>query len=45
MKISHELRAEAREQQQRERDQGMQQMSERFRAAGELYVPTAAPQD
>ncbi|MGH8255334.1 MAG: phosphomethylpyrimidine synthase ThiC [Steroidobacteraceae bacterium] len=40
MKISQELRVEAREQQQRERDQGMQQMSQRFRAAGELYVPT-----
>jgi phosphomethylpyrimidine synthase len=35
MRISHEVRAEARE-------QGMQQMSEKFREAGELYVPTGA---
>ena len=32
MRISHELRAEARE-------QGMREMSEKFRATGELYVP------
>jgi phosphomethylpyrimidine synthase len=39
MKISQELRAEAREQQLQEREQGMQEMSQRFRDAGELYVP------
>jgi phosphomethylpyrimidine synthase len=32
MRISHEVRAEARE-------QGMQQMSQKFRETGELYVP------
>jgi len=36
MRISHELRADARE-------QGMQQMSQKFRENGELYVPTAGP--
>jgi phosphomethylpyrimidine synthase len=41
MKISQELRSEAREQQQRELEQGMHEMSQRFRAAGELYVPAA----
>ncbi len=34
MRISHEVRAEARE-------QGMQQMSQKFREAGEIYVPAA----
>jgi phosphomethylpyrimidine synthase len=41
MKISHELRAEAREQELRTREQGMQEMAEKFRATGEIYVPTA----
>jgi len=41
MKISQELRTEVREQQLRERDQGMQQMAQRFRTAGELYVPAS----
>jgi phosphomethylpyrimidine synthase len=36
MRISHELRADARE-------QGMQQMSRKFRENGELYVPTSGP--
>jgi phosphomethylpyrimidine synthase len=35
MRISHDLRAEARE-------QGMQQMAQKFREAGELYVPAPA---
>jgi phosphomethylpyrimidine synthase len=39
MKISHELAATARAQQERERELGMREMAERFRAAGELYVP------
>jgi len=43
MKISQELRAEARDQQQREREAGMQQMAQRFREAGELYVPAPEP--
>ena len=39
MRISHEVRAEAKQ-------QGMKEMSEKFRAVGgELYVPTAAPQE
>jgi phosphomethylpyrimidine synthase len=32
MRISHEVRAEARE-------QGMRAMSEKFREGGEIYVP------
>ena len=36
MRISHELRADARE-------QGMQHMSQKFRENGELYVPTGEP--
>jgi phosphomethylpyrimidine synthase len=36
MRISHEVRAEARE-------QGMKQMSEKFRESGEIYVPATAP--
>jgi phosphomethylpyrimidine synthase len=39
MKISHEIAATAREQQQ-QREQGMQQMAEKFRANGEIYVPS-----
>ncbi len=40
MKISHELRAEAREQELRAREQGMQEMAQKFRTTGEIYVPT-----
>jgi hypothetical protein len=39
MKISHELRAEAREQELLAREQGMREMAQKFRATGELYVP------
>ena len=35
MRISHEVRAEARE-------QGMREMSEKFRESGELYVPASS---
>jgi phosphomethylpyrimidine synthase len=35
MRISHEVRAEARE-------QGMKQMSEKFRESGEIYVPASS---
>jgi phosphomethylpyrimidine synthase len=39
MRISHEVRAEARA-------QGMRDMAARFRAGGsELYVPAPAPQE
>jgi phosphomethylpyrimidine synthase len=41
MKISHELRAEAREQELRAREQGMQEMAQKFRTTGEIYVPTS----
>jgi phosphomethylpyrimidine synthase len=41
MKISHELRAEAREQELRAREQGMQEMALKFRTTGEIYVPTS----
>ena len=37
MRISHEVRAEARE-------QGMRQMSEKFRESGEIYVPAPTSQ-
>ncbi|HEX4051845.1 MAG TPA: phosphomethylpyrimidine synthase ThiC [Steroidobacteraceae bacterium] len=40
MKISHEVAASAR-QQQAERELGMQQMAEKFRASGEIYIPTS----
>ena len=36
MRISHEVRAEARE-------QGMKEMSEKFREGGEIYVPATVP--
>ena len=36
MRISHEVRAEARE-------QGMKEMSEKFRESGEIYVPATVP--
>ncbi|HTW73784.1 MAG TPA: phosphomethylpyrimidine synthase ThiC [Steroidobacteraceae bacterium] len=39
MKISHELAATARAQREQERDAGMREMAQRFRAGGELYVP------
>jgi phosphomethylpyrimidine synthase len=39
MKISHELAATAREQQEQLREQGMHTMAEKFREGGELYVP------
>ena len=39
MKISHELRAEAREQELRTQQQGMEEMAQKFRATGEIYVP------
>ena len=46
MRISHDLRGQAREQAQGQaaelaRQQGMEQMSRKFREAGELYVPTS----
>src|SRR5579872_2372633 len=41
MKLSHELRAEAREQELRAREQGMQEMALKFRTTGEIYVPTS----
>jgi phosphomethylpyrimidine synthase len=45
MRISHELRSEAQEQAGGlTREQGMQQMSKRYREAGDLYVPTDSGQ-
>ncbi|HLK71906.1 MAG TPA: phosphomethylpyrimidine synthase ThiC, partial [Steroidobacteraceae bacterium] len=40
MKISHEVAATAREQ-QAQRARGMQQMAEKFRVTGEIYVPAS----